>query len=101
MIATLEPRNYKYCGTKITVIDDNGREAQIEICDTDDLTPSKRELEANGYTEQQWEENTLVNCGLGGKKIPIREMDIACDNHYESKQAYELALKIVDKLNSI
>lgn len=101
MKAELKPLKGKYYGTKIKVIDDNGTEADIEIWDSGDYTPSKRELEANGYTEEQWQENALVGSGWDDTKIPIREMDIVCDNHFESKQSYELALKIVEKLNCV
>ncbi|MBQ19132.1 MAG: hypothetical protein CMD31_00090 [Flavobacteriales bacterium] len=62
MKAELKPLKGKYYGTKIKVIDDNGTEAYIEIWDSGDYTPSKRELEADGYTERQWEENALVDC---------------------------------------
>jgi hypothetical protein len=101
MKVELKPLKGKYYGTKIKVLDDNGVEASIEIWDDGDCTPSKRELEANGYTEQQWLENALVDSGWNDSRIPIREMDIVCDSHFESKQSYELALKIVEKLSRV
>lgn len=99
MKAELKPLKGKYYGTKIKVTDDNGTEATIEIWDSGDFTPSKRELESYGYTEQQWEENALVDSGWD-TEIPIRETDIVCDSHFESKQSYELALKIIEKLEA-
>ena len=99
MKAELKPLQGKYYGTKIVVIDDNGVQADVKIWNTSDRTPSKRQLEAYGYTEKQWEENALVDSGWDDSKIPIREIDITCDGHFESKKSYELALKIVQKLN--
>lgn len=99
MKAILEPLKGKYYGTKITVLDDNGTKAHIEIWDDGDYTPSKRELETNGYTEKQWEENEMVETGWEDVRLPIRDLDIVSDSHFESKQSYELALKIMDKLN--
>ena len=101
MIAKLKPLKGKYYGTKITVTEHtedphNPIEAHIEIWDSGDGTPSKRELEMYGYTEEQWENNSLIYDGWG--KSPIREV-IVCDSHFESKQTYGLALKIVEKLN--
>ena len=97
MVAKLKDLEGKYYGTVITVTNDVGISANIQIWDSGDFTPSVRELEKQGYTEKQWFENELVEDGWG-EKSPIREVDIICDSHFESKQSYELALEIINKL---
>lgn len=87
----------KYYGTKIE-ISILGYKYVITLWNnTNDHNPSDRELAKNGYTRKQWEMNSLVKDGWGGK-IPIREVDIVCDSHYECRRTYELAKYIVGAL---
>ena len=98
MKAKLKPLKGKYYGTEI-IVSDNGIEAHIKIWDSGDYEPSKRELESHGYTEKQWNENELVDNGWGDAKEPIKSLGLICDCHFESKQSYELAIKIMERLN--
>lgn len=99
MKAVLKPLDGKYYGTTIEVdFEDGGDKETFKLWDSGDFTPSIRELESLGYTEEQWINNELVDNGWGGK-IPIIEMDIVSDSHFESKLTYERALKIVSLLN--
>lgn len=36
---------------------------------------------------------------MKGGKAPIREMDLICDSHFESRLTYERALKLVKIIN--
>ena len=98
MKASLKELDGKYYGTVVAITSDNGYKYTINLWGGD-YTPSKRELALNGFTEKQWEESALVDDGWGGK-APIRQMDITCDNHFESKETYELAEKLVKLINS-
>src|SRR5690606_30597007 len=99
MKAILKPLTGKYYGTEIQIdFQDGGNTETIKLWDTGDFTPSVRELELWGYTEQQWENNELVDNGWGGK-TPIKQMDLTCDSHFESKLTYQRALKLLNLIN--
>jgi len=101
MKAILKPLDGKYYGTKIEIhFDDGGDKSIIELWDSGDFEPSIRELELYGYTQEQWGKNELVENGYGGK-TPIREMDLVCDSHFESKRTYERASKLVSLINGV
>lgn len=96
--AKLKPLLGKYYGTEIEVVSSDNVKATIKIWDSGDYTPSNRYLESYGYTEEQWKNNVLVYDGWNGK-APIRSLDLVCDSHFESKQSYDLAVEIVNRLN--
>lgn len=98
MKAILLPLSGKYYGTEIRILDDDGEPITDINIWLNGGDPSKRELKSWGYTEQQWEQNELVDNGYDGKSY-IRSMGLIGDSHYETKKSYEYALRIVEKLN--
>lgn len=99
MKAKLKPLNGKYYGTEIEIDFEDGSDKEvIKFWNTDGFEPSKRQLERFGYTQEQWDKNELVDDGYY-EMTPIREMDLICDSHFESKLTYEHALKVVAALN--
>jgi hypothetical protein len=100
MKAKLKELKGKYYKTIIEIdFEDGFEKVEISFGYSGDFTPSKRELESQGYTEEQWENNEMVYDGWGGLGH-IRNMDIICDNHFESKTTYERALKLIAILNT-
>ena len=99
MKAILKPLEGKYYGTEIEIDFEDGKANEvIKLWNIDGYEPSVRELESNGYTQQQWDNNEQVDCGFG-EKIEIRKMDLICDSHFESKLTYERALKVIRLIN--
>lgn len=99
MKANLIPLSGKYYGTKIEIdFDDSGQLETILIWETSNREPSIRELNKKGYTEKQWIDNEFVDSGWDSM-IPIKELGITSDNHFENRLSYERALKIVNLLN--
>lgn len=96
MKATLLPLRGKYYGTLIE-IEDEGFKHTISLWHSGSFEPSDRELE--GITIEQWRNNEEVNLA-GYGYIPAREIVEICDEHFESRETYALALKMVEKLNS-
>ena len=72
MKAKILPLKGKYYGTEIEVVDDNGLKFGFTLWNSSSWTPSSRE---------DYEDDEL------------------CDTHFESKETYELAQKIVNFLN--
>lgn len=95
MKATLLPLRGKYYGTLIEIED--GFKYTISLWHSGSFEPSDRELE--GITIEQWRNNEEVNLA-GYGYIPAKEIVEICDEHFESRETYALALKIVEKLNS-
>lgn len=78
---TLQPLPTKYYRT--TILKDD--KAVIDVyCPNEDYHPSQRELDAVGLTLEQWEE----------------DRDSIGPDHYEKQSTLDLALSIVDYLNS-
>jgi len=101
MKAKLMPLKGKYYGTEIEIHFEDGEDKEVfKLWNTGNFEPSIRELEAYGYTQEQWNNNEEVDNGWGGK-TKIQEMDLTCDSHFESKLTYERALKIIDKINQL
>ena len=99
MKAKLKPLNGKYYGTEIEIEFEDGSDNEvIKFWNTDGFEPSIRELESNGITQKQWDNNELIDNGWDGKS-KAKEMDIICDSHFESKLTYERALAVVSALN--
>ena len=99
MKAHIEDLSGKYYGTTVDVEIDSGNTTSIEVW-ANSNEPSKRQLEEDGYTQEDWDNNALVETGYGGKG-KIRESDLFCDNHFETKESYLLASIICDAINNI
>lgn len=98
MKAELLPLEGKHYGSTIRVTD--GRfTTEITVWENADFVPSERELEALGYTMEDWINDIPVDYGFGGK-VPIRQADITSDGHFESQWQYKLCRKIVDAINA-
>ena len=76
--AKLLPLEGKYYGTIIELELENGTYEEIEININRGADPSEREL--NG--------------------TPLEEYEI-CDNHYECKDTYNLALELLKRINNV
>ena len=99
MKAILKPLKGKYYGTEIEIHFEDGEEKEVlKFWNSGDFEPSVRELERNGYTQEQWDKNEEVDNGWDGK-TEIRKMDLICDSHFESRLTYERALKLVRLIN--
>lgn len=91
------PLNGKYYGTKIEINFEDGEEKEVlKLWNSGDFTPSVREIEKHGYTQEQWDKNEEVDDS--GEKEPIRRGFIT--DHFESKLTYERALKLIQAINS-
>jgi hypothetical protein len=99
MIATLKPLDGKYYGTEIEVKEGKEHIATIKLWDDGDYTPSGRYLAEYGYTTEQWETNAIIHDD--GWTGHIKNIDLVCDSHFESKLTYERALKIISAINQI
>lgn len=101
MKAILRPLKGKYYGTEIEIHFDDGEEKEVfKLWNSGDFEPSIRELEKYGYTQDQWDNNAMVDNGYGGE-AEIRQMDIVTDSHFESKLTYKRALDICYRINEI
>lgn len=98
MKATLMPLIGKYYGTKIELRFDNGDREHIKLWNSGDYEPSIREIKSWGYTQEQWDNNEIIESGYDGTG-PIRSLGLICDSHFESKLTYERAMKIVNAIN--
>jgi hypothetical protein len=99
MKAKLKPLTGKYYGTEIEIDFEDGSDKEvIKFWNTYGLEPSKRELELFGYTQEQWDKNELIDNGYNGM-TPIKQMDLICNSHFESKLTYERALKVIAAIN--
>ena len=95
--AKLKPLKGKYYGTKIT-LDFGGYEEEIELWDSAYFIPSERELNRDGFSKKEYEENIFVEDGWGGKQS-IQELLAPCDSHFESQTTYERAIEIIKRIN--
>jgi hypothetical protein len=99
MKAILKPLEGKYYGTEIEIDFGDGREKEtLKLWNDGDYEPSIRELERYGYTQEQWDKNEKVDNGFGGK-TEIRNIDLFCDSHFESRLTYERASKLINVIN--
>lgn len=98
MKASLLPLRGKYYGTLIE-IEDEGFKHTISLWHSGSFEPSDRELV--GYcTIEQWRNNELIKIKGLDKPLRAKEVFEICDEHFESRETYALALKMVEKLNS-
>ena len=98
MKAELLPLDGKHYGSIIRITDGSFT-TEITVWHNADFTPSVRELESWGYTEDDWEKNRNVDDGFGGKS-PVRSLDITSDGHFESAWQYNLCRRIIDAINA-
>ena len=100
--ARLLPLNDKYYGTEIVIVDDYGFEYYVSLCNPGNWEPSDRELDGI-CTIEQWRNNDWlpnITDGWTGKKgIYAKEAVDLCDDHFESRNTYELARKLVELIN--
>ena len=94
----------EYYGTEI-VLDGamlNGEPiyTTVKVYETCGHRPSSRQLADWGYTDNQWNNNELVDNGCGSQS-PIREQDLTCDSHYESDVSYKIAETICQALQCV
>ena len=100
MKAKLRPLRGKYYGTEIEIDFEDGSDIEvIKFWNTDGFEPSIRELNKQFITQEQWDNNVIVDDGWGGK-INVRELDLMYDSHFESKLTYERALKVIEVINN-
>jgi len=112
MKARLLPLKGKYYGTTIELTSDSGLIYEVALWNNDIMEPSERELEARGegISLNDWRENRLVlveNINkekVGGEipdkiRQPAREVVGPWDDHFENKETYETARKLVDLIN--
>ena len=106
MKAELAPLGGKYYGTIVNITTDKGADHQITLWNTDDWEPSDRELEGI-CTIEQWRNNALLPTEPSRRYrrrypsglIPAKEAFELCDSHFESRDTYDLAVKIVELIN--
>lgn len=112
MKSILKPLHGKYYGTTVEITDGayKGQEVTIWISTGENgPEPSIRELERQGVTQQQWDNNDQVGnwpmntpdyCnGVAGDAIKAR--DWMCDTHFEGRIAYEAALGLIEVFKNI
>ena len=100
MKATLKTLKGKYYGTIIEIdFADGGDKETIKLWDSGDCTPSERELAMYGYTKYDWDNNILVDA-YDGHKLPIWNIDLFPDSHFESELTYKRALEICKRINN-
>ena len=95
MKATIRPLRGKYYGTIVDLPDVAG---SIKLWFASG-TPSRRELEQLGYTQEQWDRNEPVNDGWDSP-TPIRQI-VMCDSHYECNKTLKIAEAIVKALEGV
>lgn len=104
MKAEIAPLEGKYYGTEIRIIglpfpctNYNGTCA-FTIWYSANYQPSDRELDKAGITREDYNNNSLIECG-DGETLPARAFLEICDSHFESQFTYELAQLIVHAIN--
>lgn len=87
MKAILKPLIGNYYGTIIELHFEDGEDKEtIKLWNNGDYEPSIREIKSWGYTQEQWDNNEIIE-------------ELICDSHFESKLTYERAMKIVNAIN--
>jgi hypothetical protein len=108
--ARLKDLKGKYYHTIIEIVDEETSQI-VTIIKVDRIkdshTPSIRELELYGLTEEDWNNNRWIEDPKvyedddfrTVRHTACREAGLFVDFHYETKETYEIALKIVDQFN--
>lgn len=100
--AALLPLNGKYYGTEIQLSHPDGYEYTIKLWNNGSYEPSDRELDSI-CTIEEWRNNTIlqhedkVYYPFG---ILAKEAVEICDSHFESRETYEIALELINKINN-
>jgi len=101
--AEILPLKGKYYGTEIVITDDYGFRYCITLWNDGNFEPSDREL-AGICTIEQWRNNEFLPNELdpwtGKKGVYAKDAIEICDSHFESRNTYELACKLVDLINN-
>lgn len=98
MKAELLPLKGKYYGTEVKIIFNKEYSEVLKLWDSGEFIPSVRQIEKSGYTQEQYDNNELVDNGWGELETVREAMDI-CDSHFESKTTYDRALEIIKRIN--
>lgn len=96
----LEPLKGKYYGSSLEV-EWNGHTYTLNLWERVTYTPSKRELDSHGLTEQQWLGDELTDVDYwdaSNGKATAREVLDTADGHYEDKGTYEFLMKLKEIL---
>lgn len=103
--AEILPLEGKYYGTKIEISyepDEDGSLLPIEFTvwtGSEPHRPSTREIEYGGYTEEDWQNNILIDHIWGGK-VNIQDLPYFHESHMETQGDYLKAKTLVDIINS-
>jgi len=99
MKAKLLPLDKKYYSTEIDIVDEKGNTVAGISLWSNDYEPSIREIESWGLTQDDWDNNKLVDDGWGNM-TPVRETDYKDPGgHFERVLVYQLAQIIVNAIN--
>lgn len=98
MKAEIEPLKGKYYGTSVSIEINGVHSGAVSLWLPGDR-PSDRELANYGLNASDWDKNTPIDDGWGGKE-PLRKSDLWCDSHHETQQTYELAQLICEAINN-
>ena len=99
MKAELEPLEGKYYGTVIRITDGALAGRRIELWFASD-EPSRREIESWGFTQEQWDQNEVVDNDFGCP-APVRDVVDIGDGHYECKETLRVAEAFIKTLESL
>lgn len=101
MKANIFPLEGKYYGTIIGIEDDLGNTYEIKLWNNGNYEPSDRELDGI-CTIEEWRADVRLpeKNDWWPEGIPAKEAVEICDSHFESRETYELAKKIVDLINN-
>lgn len=107
MKAEIQELDGKYYGTRISVtVDGKGQGGSLELWRTiPGYTPSEQELQRNGITLEEYQNNDIVGeypAGvLSEEAEPMRAKEYFCDEHFESAPDYKLAQYLRDAINAV
>ena len=98
--AQLKELPNKYYRTQIDVFDNSGNNIDsFFIVSSIDTEPSDRELEKEGISRKQWDNNEKIINAFGNIK-PVKKADLFEYSHMETQFDYLLALHIVNLINN-
>lgn len=98
MKAVLEPLAGKYEGTQITVTYNDGFSDEFFTVKCEGHgKPSSRQLSFWKITQEQWDNNEIVNTSKG----KMRARDIRTSNFYETREGFLRAVATAKALNNV
>ena len=100
MKAILLPLEGKYYGTKVEISEDNISYG-INLWNNGNFEPSDRELDGI-CTIEQWRNNEILpsDDSWYPNGMPARLALEICDSHFESRETYSIACRLVDLINA-